>query len=66
MRHFCYPYGAWNERVVDVVRQAGYVTACTTSKGSVRLDTDPLRLPRLTVGKRMGMCRFLLRLTVRS
>lgn len=63
--HFCYPYGECDERVVDAVREAGYLTACTTQKGAVRPGADPLRLPRLAVGKRMGMRRFLLRLMVR-
>ena len=66
VRHFCYPYGAYNDRVVDAVGEAGYATACTAERGSVQGGADPLRLPRLTVGKRMGRARFLLRLTIRS
>jgi peptidoglycan/xylan/chitin deacetylase (PgdA/CDA1 family) len=65
VRHFAYPYGKLNERVVDAVREAGYSTGCTTTKGAVVAGADPFRLPRLTVGKRMGMVRFLLRFTVR-
>ena len=66
VRHFAYPYGVHDERTVDAVREAGYATACTTQKGSVRPGADPLRLPRWSVGKRMGALRFLLRMTVRS
>jgi len=65
VRHFCYPYGAFDERVVEAVRGAGYATACTTVKGTVRQGADLLRLPRLTVGKRMGALRFLMRVLVR-
>jgi peptidoglycan/xylan/chitin deacetylase (PgdA/CDA1 family) len=65
VRHFCYPYGAHNPRVVDAVENAGYATACVTRRGAVSRDSDPFRLPRLTVGKRMGLLRFGLRLTVR-
>ena len=65
VRHFCYPYGDCDDRVVDAVREAGYVSACTTRKGAVLPGADPLRLPRLTVGKRMGMRRFLFRLMLR-
>jgi len=65
VKHFCYPFGAYDERVVDAVREAGYATACTTRRGVVRQGADPLRLPRLTIGKRMGVVRFLLRITVR-
>jgi peptidoglycan/xylan/chitin deacetylase (PgdA/CDA1 family) len=65
VRHFAYPYGHHDDRVVDAVREAGYATACTTLKGAVREGADRFRLPRLTIGKRMGMTRFLLRLTIR-
>lgn len=62
VRHFCYPYGSHNERVVDAVREAGYETACTTERGVVRPGSDPVLLPRLVVGKRMGSVRFLRRI----
>jgi peptidoglycan/xylan/chitin deacetylase (PgdA/CDA1 family) len=66
VRHFCYPYGAFDDRVVDAVRDAGYRTAVTTVKDSVRPGADPLRLPRWNVGRRAGMIKFFLRLTLRS
>jgi len=66
VRHFCYPFGAYDDRVVAAVREAGYVTACTTVRGAVPHGADPLRLPRLTIGKRMGIVRFILRTTIRS
>ena len=62
VRHFCYPYGAFNEKVIDAVREAGYHTACTTLKGVARTGADAFALPRLTIGKRMGSFRFLRRL----
>jgi peptidoglycan/xylan/chitin deacetylase (PgdA/CDA1 family) len=61
VRHFCYPRGFYNDEVVAAVREAGYVTACTTERGAVRPGADPWRLPRLAVGKRMGRFRFLRR-----
>src|SRR3954453_7272493 len=33
MVHFCYPYGAFNDAIRDVVIEAGYQTACTTEFG---------------------------------
>lgn len=66
IRHFCYPFGDYDPRAIDAVSRAGYATACTTQKGSVRPGIDPLRLPRLNVGKRMWLGRFLLRMTLRS
>ena len=61
VRHFCYPHGSHSDAVVDAVRRAGYETACTTERGSVWPGADVLRLPRLTIGKRMGFFRFLRR-----
>ncbi len=66
IKHFCYPYGAVNQRVADTVKQAGYKTACTTKKGSVYLNSNPFMLPRLTIGKRMNILKFLLRITIRG
>ena len=64
VRHFCYPFGAYNETVVEAVRSAGYVTACTTKKGAAEVGADALRLPRLTVGKRMGFLHFFRRVVL--
>ena len=46
--HFCYPYGDWNEAVRDLVRDAGYRTACTTINGVNGPDTASLELKRFT------------------
>ena len=48
IRHFCYPYGDWNQAVRDSVREAGYQTACTTDRG-VNTGADwPFALKRFT------------------
>ncbi len=62
--HFCYPFGSLSDRVVDEVGEAGYTTACTTKKCSVLPDADLLRLPRLNMGKRTGLGRFLIKMTL--
>ena len=46
VRHFCYPYGDWNEAVRDWVGEAGYATACTTVAGVNPAGTHPLALRR--------------------
>lgn len=46
--HFCYPYGDWNERVRDLVAEAGYTTACTTDFGVNDAQVHPLVLKRVT------------------
>jgi peptidoglycan/xylan/chitin deacetylase (PgdA/CDA1 family) len=48
VRHFCYPYGDWNEAVRDLVAEAGYVTACTTEPGVNRSADDRLSIKRFT------------------
>ena len=47
IRHFAYPYGDWNEPVRDLVREAGYVTACTTEFGLNTRETHPFALNRI-------------------
>lgn len=48
VRHFCYPYGDWNERVRDLVADAGYQTACTTQSGINTAADSPFALKRFT------------------
>jgi peptidoglycan/xylan/chitin deacetylase (PgdA/CDA1 family) len=47
IRHFCYPYGDWNEPVRDLVGEAGYETACTTDFGVNTTATNPFTLKRI-------------------
>lgn len=46
---FAYPYGAWDARCAEAVKQAGYTAACTARTGWTLRDQDPYRLRRLTV-----------------
>lgn len=46
---FAYPYGKFNDAVVDAVRTAGYGAACTTRPGWATRDGDPHRLRRLSI-----------------
>ncbi len=48
VRHFCYPYGDWNPAVRDLVRDAGYTTACTTIAGVNTQAESPWELKRCT------------------
>lgn len=50
---FAYPFGGSLDvggNVAAVALAEGVTVACTTEPGSVRRDTDPLRIPRVTVG----------------
>ncbi|MDG2303907.1 MAG: polysaccharide deacetylase family protein [Candidatus Binatia bacterium] len=46
VRTFCYPRGDFDDRVKDVVREAGYDLACTTMEGCVTKETHPFSLRR--------------------
>jgi peptidoglycan/xylan/chitin deacetylase (PgdA/CDA1 family) len=47
VKHFSYPYGDWNEAIGDLVRDAGFATACTTVAGVNHRDTSPWALKRI-------------------
>lgn len=46
---FAYPYGAWDARCADAVKNAGYAAACTTRTGWALRDNSPYQLRRLTI-----------------
>ena len=48
MEHFAYPFGDYDDAVVEMVREAGFKTACTMDRGVNDRNTDPLRLKRWT------------------
>ena len=47
IRHFCYPYGDYNEAIRDLVGEAGYETAPTVRFGTNRPGGAPLELHRV-------------------
>jgi peptidoglycan/xylan/chitin deacetylase (PgdA/CDA1 family) len=49
IKHFCFPYGDWNERVAAWVEEAGYASACTTNFGLVQPSSRPYALNRIAV-----------------
>jgi peptidoglycan/xylan/chitin deacetylase (PgdA/CDA1 family) len=46
---FCYPYGSYDERVVEAVRAAGYEAATTTRRGRAEVGADVFTLSRVMV-----------------
>lgn len=48
-RDFCYPSGAYNKEVVQVVRDAGYRSAVTVVYGKASRQNDPYLMPRLRI-----------------
>jgi peptidoglycan/xylan/chitin deacetylase (PgdA/CDA1 family) len=62
VQHFCYPYGEFDDRVLEVVRRAGFATATTVRRARARAEDDPYRLPRVQVREQDPLGRFLLKL----
>ena len=48
VEHFAYPFGDYDDKVVDLVREAGFKTASTMDRGVNDSTSDPLRLKRWT------------------
>lgn len=60
---FAYPFGAFTDEHVAIVREAGYLGAVTTAPGvPQRPNRDPFRTPRVKVSGKDGMLAFRLRL----
>jgi len=47
--HFAYPYGAWNESVLNLVRKVSYKTAVLANGGMTRKGDDVIRLKRYSL-----------------
>jgi peptidoglycan/xylan/chitin deacetylase (PgdA/CDA1 family) len=52
IRHFCHPYGDWNPAIRDLVIEAGYESACTTTPGVNGPAQSRFELMRLTARHR--------------
>lgn len=49
VRHFCYPYGRYTYEHVQMVSDAGYITATTTRRGRATVGDDLLELRRVLI-----------------
>lgn len=48
VEHFAYPYGDYDDSTVELVREAGFKTACTMHRGINLTETPALELKRWT------------------
>ena len=46
---FCYPFGHFNEKIVNIVKEAGYKTATTMTRGRASIQSNKLILPRIPI-----------------
>lgn len=51
---FAYPYGAFDNAAIDVVKKAGFKSAVTTISGSFAMDVNRFFLNRVRPGGRVG------------
>jgi len=51
---FAFPFGIYDQRAVDWLREAGFRLACTSDGALAWADTEPLTLPRIAVGNWSG------------
>lgn len=63
--HFCYPYGDYDQRSAELVREAGYVSAVTARRGPAVPASDLFRLPRISVNRDRGLVKFALHAATR-
>ena len=63
VRHFCYPYGAFDAASAQFVKAAGYITATTTQRCRVSMAGSPdlMQLPRVLVSRTTTWMHLLLK-----
>jgi peptidoglycan/xylan/chitin deacetylase (PgdA/CDA1 family)/GT2 family glycosyltransferase len=59
-----YPYGDWNDGIVQLAAESGYLACCTAEGGLNQPGTPPHALRRLEVPGSDGLVRFLLKLSI--
>ena len=59
---FCYPFGAYNDAIIELVKGAGYKFAVTTKRGRLKnLNEHAYEIPRVPIGNNIGYFKFLLK-----
>ncbi|WAM31242.1 polysaccharide deacetylase family protein [Caldicellulosiruptor naganoensis] len=57
--YFAYPFGAYDERVIEVLKSFNYKLAFTTKKGYVTSSTDLYEIPRFTISQKTTFDQFI-------
>ena len=62
VNHFAYPYGAYNDAVIEAVKRAGYRSATTINPVLVKNPVSSLLLPRIRVSYKESLADFVKKL----
>lgn len=62
VNQFCYPYGHYEERHAEMVRELGFAAATTTQRSRCHAGTDLLKLPRVPVLRSTSLPVFWLKI----
>ena len=66
VRHFCYPYGRFNECHAAMVQESGYVTATTTHRGRVIAGNNShVKLNRIMIARATNLFLFYLKVATK-
>jgi peptidoglycan/xylan/chitin deacetylase (PgdA/CDA1 family) len=49
IKDFCYPFGRFNEPLVNMIKEAGYITATSMNRGRATHKSNKLTLPRIPI-----------------
>ena len=49
VKDFCYPFGRFNQSVVKMIKEAGFITATSMSRGRATTQSNQLALPRIPI-----------------
>jgi len=62
VEHFCYPYGSYNNKIVDMTKRSGYNTATTVNRGRAKSGDNLLTLPRVPITHRTFFHLFIMKI----
>jgi len=62
VEHFCYPYGSFNDEIVAITKNTGYITATTVTRGRSKSGDNPLVLPRVPITHRTFLHLFIMKI----
>jgi hypothetical protein len=62
VEHFCYPYGSYNNEIIDITKDACYSTATTVNRGRAKSGDNLFTLPRVPITHRTFVHLFLMKI----